>query len=308
MSDPGTRLFGDPEVVETPHGVVYRFRGLARPSFFGLTNSLFILAIGTIPLSAAVVTLIFLIARGGRLPWYLAALPCLFVLQAGLLGGLCLGLAGPLFLRQFLSDVFGRHELELRDGWLYWGTRAGRFRQGYGHSVADLRCLLVYCYTSRGGEREAHLGVDPLSGKEPTFYCCCCGEQEVLALARDLHRHLQRHGDVPLEIRETTEDEAWLRAGLTGRPVLPTESVFWQRWYVWYPWHVGGLIGLAALVKAVGSAGLGLPWWVYLLIMVGFLLELMLIGNRPVSKSKDSRPPAAAGRKDRPDDQAAGTA
>ncbi|HEV3255427.1 MAG TPA: hypothetical protein VG013_00980 [Gemmataceae bacterium] len=275
MSDPRTRLFGDPEVVETPHGVVYRFRGLAPPSFFGLMNSLFILAIGIIPIAAAVATLIFLIALGGRLPWYLVALPCLFVLQTGLLGGLCLRLAGPLFLRGLLFDAFGRHELELSEGWLYWGKRAGRFRQGYRHAVADLRCLLVYCYTSSGGEREAHLGVDPLSGKEPTFYCCCCSEQEVLALARDL----QRHADVPLEIRETTEDEAWLRAGLTGRPVLPTRPALWQRWYAWYPWHIGGLVGLLALLKAVGSADLGLPWWVYLLFMVGLWLELALIGS-----------------------------
>jgi hypothetical protein len=276
------RLFGDPEVSETFSGVVYRFRTLPRTSLFGLKLVLVLLLIGMIPASAAVAALVFLLAYAAQLPWYLTVLSSLFVLQAGLLGGLCLRLAGRILFRRLLFDVFGRHELALHEGWLYWGKRAGPFRDGFRHAVADLRCLLVYCYTAAGSaEREAHFGVASLSTEEPTFYCCGCGEQEVLALARDLHRHLRQQSDVPLEVLETTEEEAWRRANPKGPPAVPVKRSLWQRRSFWYPWHVGGLIGLLALLAAFRTVALGLPPWVYFLVVLAILIELAALGNRP---------------------------
>src|SRR5262245_34600977 len=89
-ADPETRMFGNPEVVETSHGVAYRFRGLARPSFFLLRTSLLLLVIAAVPASAAVMAGAFLVAFADQLPWHLVVLPCLFVLQAGLVAGLVL--------------------------------------------------------------------------------------------------------------------------------------------------------------------------------------------------------------------------
>jgi hypothetical protein len=281
----GRRLFGDLEVIDTPGGVVWRFRGLSRSSPFGLSFFLPLLVIGAIPAAAAVVSLVFLLTHATQLPWYLIALSGLFVIQTGLVVTLCLRLAG-WFLFRTLFDLFGHHEMELRQGLLYWGKRAGPFRQGYRHEVADLRRLLVCCYTSSGGEREAHFGVESLSSQEATFYCCCCDEQEVLALARDLHRRLQSQGPVPLEVLETTEDEAWQRANPKSPAVLPRTNPLWVRWYVWYPWHVAGLVGLVALWRAVASLDFTLPGWVSLLFLVGILSECAVIGNRPSNGRK----------------------
>lgn len=290
------RMFGDPEVVETPHGIIYRFRGLASPLFFRLRTSLFLLVVGMVPAAATLAALEFLVAFADQLPWHLVALPCLFVLQAGLVAGLFLWVPWGYFRRDLLFDLLGRHELELRDGVLYWGTRACRLRRGYRHAVSDLRCLLVCCYTSAGGGREAHLGVVPLSGQDTTFYCCCCDEQEVLALARDLHRHLRRQYDLPLEIREVGEPEAMAMAGMNDPvPPWPLRPFLWLRWYVWYPWHVGGLAGLVALLLAVRSLNLGLPGWVYALFAFGFLLEVRTILYR-TDKAREAGEPAGSER------------
>jgi hypothetical protein len=280
------RLFGDPEVVETPDGVAYRFRGLRRPSYFLLKSSLIFLVVGAIPAAAAVAVLVFLLIFADQLPWYLVFLPCLFILQAVLVGGLFLRMAGRWFLRSIVFDVLGRHEMELRGDQLHWGRRTGPFRDGFRHSVADLRCLLVCCYTTKGGEREAHFGVEPRSRQEATFYCCGCGEQEVLALARDLHRRLQQWVDVPLEILEMSEDEAYRLAGLKDGPVPRWKRPWWLRWYVWYPWHAGGLVGLVALWAAIDSLRLDVPKWVYLLIVLGIFIELLALTGRTTSGKK----------------------
>src|SRR5947209_982775 len=59
-SEPG--LFGDPEVIETFGGVVYRFRSLPRHSWPSLRFLLVFLAMGAVPASAAVAALVFLVA------------------------------------------------------------------------------------------------------------------------------------------------------------------------------------------------------------------------------------------------------
>lgn len=268
--------------IETPTGVIYRFRLSYRPSLILVKSALLLAAI---PLALAVTAVVFLFRHADEIEGLLLALSALFVGQMGLIAFIPLQLLfGRKFFWSALAARYGHHELELNGPLLYLGARLGRIR-GKAIPVADLQRFIVYAYYESDGLEESGeavrkpsgcLAVVEAPGRGPYPYVVGWPWPELRALAEDLQRRLPEPRP-PVEVVETTEDAAM---ELANPPSPDAESArpWWarSRWF-WLAWHGAGLVGLVALGRA--ATGRLPPWVMALGVLVMFADMLMLLAG-----------------------------